>query len=401
MLQLLMSERVLTADSQFNNNRLLRALVDQREELDFGRPIPRDFALLLGQGYFVPLVRADLGSLAAVRAEHVGRRVEDTPSPEYVAFVEERLGGNWPTYDPRAVSQLFKSRVLGQFGSSLSRGSGRLRNEVASSVLRYVEGQDTLLYDSLRKWMRKDLAAGRLSNRDYTLIDNMVADCYRLNVPISLACRLDVPVAGRVLNLPLDLQLGNSATLRSLTGQGASQTVSLPATYVLSRDFLAAMPASALLEIKGSPSANIAPLDEYRKMLELIRKYERTGDIELESFADQLERYLEQVKRIGLAHMDGGTASSFLTSHVTWQQTSVMRYVDAIANIVAIFVGFVEPWAGVVMALAFAASALRRDPNGDAASECFDLGVHAGQSLGKRAQLLIGKVERSGVDPGP
>src|SRR5687768_6590746 len=72
---LLLFDRTLVGDSQFNNNRYLRQLFWPAEPGEVG--VPRDLAWLVQEGYFLPVLRDDIGSLPLLRCEHARRGVSD------------------------------------------------------------------------------------------------------------------------------------------------------------------------------------------------------------------------------------------------------------------------------------------------------------------------------------
>lgn len=312
MMHALFSKQLTCGDSQFLNNRRLRTLLHSRggDRGHRGR-LMNDLSLLLREGYFVPAIRHGR-SLLDVRKEQEERGVEGIPPIEYVEYVVEQLNGQGASYDVGDVSRLFKQRVMHVVLSFGRTERGGLPKRVVERICEYVEGQDTLLYNSLRGWLREKVDDTTFSQRDYRLVDGIIGDVYRHNVPLSMEIGIDVPVKrGTRLEAP-DLCFGDRTQYDRRVQESVLESVELPPLVFLSHSYLRKLPAEALVEIKGSRDGKTQPEAHYSKIVNSLGRWQDGKKIKFDRFCHNLEQYLLLVERVGLDYMSGCEKSSYL-----------------------------------------------------------------------------------------
>ncbi len=271
------------------------------------------------EGYLVPAIRSNLSSLEDLRKKQL--KLSDVPSQEYTSFVQDRLGGSRENYDLERVSQLFYKRTLNAFSSADNSGPGKLSKEKIDYVYRAIlempelDPDRILKYSSVREWAKGEVKNGKLIDRDYNLVDHLVASCYSNNVAISMQANIDVPITIPELEgvYPFELVFGDVRAHNRLARKRAiAKEWLLPPAIFLSEEFLAHMPAEALTYIKGSKSKNTQPLVNYQTVTDLLEEYREKQTIDIENFVHELVVYLAEVDVIVLDFLSGRNKSGYL-----------------------------------------------------------------------------------------
>ena len=297
ILNSLFYDRLLIGDSQINNNEALRNLIWNGESnLEGEKGIPQDLHLLLEEGYILPVVRNDYNSLQILRTEHEDRAVTDTPSEQYVDFIEEKLEEKRVTFDINEVSQLFKNRVLEAFTTGIGVGRGRISKEKCKIIVDYVESQDKLLYKSLRDWAKGQINIGTLNQRDYKIMDRVVAGAYRHNIPLSIGTKLDRPIQKSRDYFLEDIFFGDEDKPLLYQNKPETTTIHLPLlNKLLSNNFLSKIPSEFLIYIKGSKKQGIDPSPHYLNVKNQINEYLKTGTLKYDDFINDLNLYTSNI----------------------------------------------------------------------------------------------------------
>jgi hypothetical protein len=282
--------RLLVGDSQFNNNPAFRKLMWDREANANSVTYPQDLWQLAEQGFLVPAVRNEYGSLTALRKDHVSRSVETPPSEEYAQWMDEKLGSNIETYNIKDVSTAFRERVLESLDSTDNVGRGKISKKIALLVKDYVLRQDPLLFASFRQWMRTQIEGGLMTERDYFLVDRLTAGAYRHNVAIALNKNLDIPASHHRDIYPVTITMGSTENIP--LGM-RSKTLDIKSTLVLSSEVLSKISVEALLEIKKNGLY-------HSKVVNALENFRLKNAIDMEKFAEALENYLNEVQYVFL-----------------------------------------------------------------------------------------------------
>ena len=294
ILQAMFFDRLMVGDSQLINIAHLRSLLWPDEPLSNPR-VPSDLAPLLDRGVLVPAVRSSAASLSDVREDLVGRGVYYAGDERYVRFIEGHLGTrNHVTYQASSVSNLFREQVLATLASSNTRL--RLKDSVRRSAYDYVAGQEVLYHIRMRQWMGSEIAAGRMSDFHQAKLENVLAAAYRHNIPKAIKGSLiDVPLDPEKFWTPIDIQLGRRSIISGAAPRDFAEFPMRPfavSPYVLSR-----VPVDTLLAIRADPAR--------RKALKRLEEFRRTGIVEGERLAGELEDFLYSAEQIIYADARG------------------------------------------------------------------------------------------------
>ncbi len=299
MLHALFNDRLLIGDSQFNNNPHIRRLLwDKEPQNKDNDGVSNDLAVLLEEGYLLPTIRKDYDSLENLRIEHQSRRVDNVPSEEFVSFAQEKIGKRKETYDIQSVSKVFHQRCLNDFSSPENRGRGKLSRENLARVFKYIQNQDILLYKSLRDWAIQEIEAGNFTQRDYQLIDRIVAGAYRHNVPFALDINIDVPIPESRDPFPIAFQFGDKPTFHFRETEKIYSEWILPPAFHLSNSFLSKIPSEALLYIKGSKEKSISPLSSYTEITRYVERFRSGDEVKLDTFQEEMALFLTETEII-------------------------------------------------------------------------------------------------------
>jgi hypothetical protein len=257
-----------------------------------GADFPQDLYELTEMGLLAPALRREYGSLTALRQEHAARRVENVPDEAYTRLIDEKSKGAAELYDLKVVAQAFRERVLEALDDPNNVGRGKIGRRVRDLVKDWVLGQDPLLFAALRGWMKEQRDAGRLTERDYRIVDRMVAEAYRYNVGIALNKNLDVSLSHRRDLYPVTLSMGSGieeARDRRPAPRPVTRQIEIRPTVYLAQPVLARVPAAALAAVRRH--------SQYRpKVAGALEVFRATRSIDLDAFAGDLETYLAEVE---------------------------------------------------------------------------------------------------------
>jgi hypothetical protein len=290
-LHALFFDQLLVGDSQFLTNERLRALIWPGER---GAPAdpPADMDVLLDHKVLLPAIRSTAGTLRDVWTDLSKRHVEDIAAEDYISYVEEHLASRPRLrYDAAAVSALFRQQVLATL--SAQNGDLHLLRSVREATYNFAAEQQPLLFAGLRRWMDEQVASGRMTARQKSLIDRAVATAYRHNVPKAIKGSLaDVPLDPADFWTPIDIQLGRKTAAR---GAGLSEAAIRP--FALSPRILGSLPAETLLAIRADPAR--------RPLSRNLADFRRTGSIDIQQLAGQLETYLYAAEQLAYSSVQG------------------------------------------------------------------------------------------------
>jgi hypothetical protein len=294
ILQAMFFDRLMVGDSQLINIPHLRALLWPGEP-DGNPRAPSDLAPLLDHGVLVPAIRSSAASLSDVREDLVRRGVHYAGDERYVNFIESHLDAKYHvTYQASSVSSFFREQVL----ATLSSGNThlRLKDSVRRSAYHYVADQDVLYHIRMRQWMGAEAAAGRMSAFHLKKLENVLAAAYRHNIPKAVKGSLiDVPLDPDKFWTPIDIQLGRRSIIPGAAPQDFAEFPMRP--FAVSPYVLSTVPVDTLLAIRADPSRG--------KALKRLEQFRRTGRVEGDKLAGELEDFLIIAEQIIYADARG------------------------------------------------------------------------------------------------
>lgn len=376
ILHALFFDELITGDSQFNNNPYLRSLIGGEESTEhLSEQCPRDLSLLLKEGYLLPAIRKEYRSLNELRIEHMGRKVANVPSEQYITFVEECLNGQRRTYDGDIVSTIFRNRVLDAFSSQENIGRGKLSKQTAKSVYAYVASQEKLLYKSLRDWALQEIQNGNLTEKEYRRIDRIVAGCYRHNIALSLDTNLDVPISPTRAIYPFSILLGKNELFHTV-GQQRREWELSPKVF-LSREILSIIPAEVLVHIKGSKKTQ--PSRHYTIVTQNLERFRQGQNINIEDMVGALEEYLAEVELIFRDYLSSKQREGYLAQKQKAKQKAIVKViVDGVVALLGLI-----PYVGNAIGLIHTGFGAYRDLQKVSKQQDFIQGYLMGRTMDK------------------
>lgn len=290
--------KLITGDSQFNNNPHLRSLLWDKEAPNSVNH-PGDFSVFLKEGYLLPAIRKDYSSLNDVRKDHLTRGVANVPGKGYVDYLQDCLGGKRETFDLTQVSTIFRNRVLSAFSSQENTGRGKLSKQATLKVYEFVLSQEPLYFNSFRKWARKQINSGKMTEREYRLADKLVAGCYRHNIALSLDTNIDVSIAKRRDIYPFSVVMGNKTIFRQDVQN--RKTWEISPKIIFMQNILSNIPAQVLIDIKGADKRK--PLKRFSNLSNQLEEFRRGKNTNIETLVGTLEDYLAEVELVFLDYL--------------------------------------------------------------------------------------------------
>ena len=335
MMHALFFDRLVVGDSQLINNRLLRSLIWQGEGVL--EDIPQDLDFMLKQGYLVPAVRNNADNLTAVWRNLRERRVPEAPvDTRYVTLLEDSLSGQELRYNASEVASLFYRQALSTFDPA--RPGRWLARSAKQSVHDYIIDQDILYWIGLREWLTGYVSKGNVTERQARAIDDAARTCYRHNLPISLHIAADIPISDSRFWAPVDLRIGTSASPAAQGPLASGQSFELP-PFVLSRRFLASLPAQLLPAIKGERS--------HRSVVKRMAKFEKTGRLDVDRMVDELEEYFRDIDLVLATETPGTVRDEYkrIKRRARVSTRLLVAYEVGLAS-VALVTGVIDPALG-------------------------------------------------------
>jgi hypothetical protein len=294
ILQAMFFDRLMIGDSQLINIGNLRSLLWPEEPASDPR-VPSDLAPLMTSGVLVPAIRSTVASLGDVREDLVRRGVYYAGDERYVRFIEEHLGAkDRVVYQASAVSALFRDQVLATLASSNTRL--RLKDSVRRSAYEYVAAQEVLYHIRMRQWMESEVTSGRMSDFHRAKLEDVLAAAYRHNIPKSIRGSLiDVPLDPGKFWTPIDVQLGRRTVISGAVPHDFAEFPMRP--FAVSPYVLGRVPIDTLLAIRADPTR--------RRALKRLEEFRRTGGVDGERLAGELEDFLYSAEEIIYADAKG------------------------------------------------------------------------------------------------
>jgi hypothetical protein len=296
--QSLFNEKLIVSDSAFNNNKFFRDLIWKNESNESVNKYPQDLGKLIENGFLVPAVRNEFGSLSALQRDHFGRGVKDVPDPTYSQLIDDLVGNHIETYNVSRVSVTFRDRVLEALDDHEFMMAGGVKDDVTKLTKDFVLRQDPLYFNSMREWLNDKSG---ISKKDAQFIDKLVAGSYLFNVGIALDKKLDIPINKSRDVYPISLNLGDISKIPNVD---CSKSIEINSSIILSKKLLSQIPIDAIIELKKDRS--------HTKIIHDIENFRNNDSPDFDNFALDLEKYLEVAESAFFEYMSGSQKSKIL-----------------------------------------------------------------------------------------